>query len=277
MINNYLSCGPADLSALTVYNPLCGTVDTPALSQIAGLLLLPNAAPRFDWTDAEDVAEKTDNELAGNNTGKFVLGVGGMTQEPVIVNLGRSNPITPFYNFEIQHRVALGRCGNNYNLLNGLHSGWRGFRFWAYTVGDRFIGGNTGIAPTYVRVTMPLGSGRGDHEIANLIVGWKADADAGRRYLPGLFDGTQATTPTDTQMATQEWNAQATNVLTWTANGGDLPTPYLNRVWGFCNGVKMNGTLGDYSISQGTGSATITINSSLHVAGNNYIFHAFLS
>lgn len=64
-------------------------------------------------------------------------------------------------------------------------------------------------------------------------------------------------------------NAQS-NVLTWTVNGGVLTTPYDEYVSVFVQGQKL--TTFDYSViaNSAPGQSEITINSNIHVDGNNY-------
>lgn len=69
-------------------------------------------------------------------------------------------------------------------------------------------------------------------------------------------------------------NAQS-NVLTWTANGGVLTTPYDEFVSVFVNGQKL--TTNDYSVvaNSAPGQSTITINSDIHTNGNSYEIYLF--
>ena len=69
-------------------------------------------------------------------------------------------------------------------------------------------------------------------------------------------------------------NAQS-NVLTWTANGGVLTTPYDEFVSVFVNGQKL--TTNDYSVvaNSAPGQSTVTINSDIHTNGNSYEIYLF--
>lgn len=69
-------------------------------------------------------------------------------------------------------------------------------------------------------------------------------------------------------------NAQS-NVLTWTANGGVLTTPYDEYVSVFVNGQKL--TTNDYSVvaNSAPGQSTVTINSDIHTNGNSYEIYLF--
>ena len=69
-------------------------------------------------------------------------------------------------------------------------------------------------------------------------------------------------------------NAQS-NVLTWTANGGVLTTPYDEFVSVFVNGQKL--TTNDYSVvaNSAPGQSTVTINSDIHTNGNSYEIYVF--
>lgn len=69
-------------------------------------------------------------------------------------------------------------------------------------------------------------------------------------------------------------NAQS-NVLTWTANGGVLTTPYDEFVSVFVNGQKL--TTNDYSVvaNNAPGQSTVTINSDIHTNGNSYEIYLF--
>lgn len=69
-------------------------------------------------------------------------------------------------------------------------------------------------------------------------------------------------------------NAQS-NVLVWTANGGVLTTPYDEFVSVFVNGQKL--TTNDYLVvaNSAPGQSTVTINSDIHIDGNNYEIYLF--
>ena len=69
-------------------------------------------------------------------------------------------------------------------------------------------------------------------------------------------------------------NAQS-NVLTWTANGGVLTTPYDEYVSVFVQGQKL--TTNDYSVvaNSAPGQSTVTINSDIHTNGNSYEIYVF--
>jgi hypothetical protein len=75
-------------------------------------------------------------------------------------------------------------------------------------------------------------------------------------------------------MIRQAYINTTSNVLTWTANAGALPTPYLEKVAIYANGLKLTGI--DYVVTPNIspGQSTITIDINIHLDGNNYEVYA---
>lgn len=279
-LNKYLSCGPPTLPVLPV-DSWCAALSAPLLSQIKAVLMLPvGLNTPDDWTVKADVEGVIGNETVGNSTGKWLVGFGEVPEpEEVTATLGRVKKIHCRNKYTLLLNMLLS-CEENYSFLRSLQGNWTGFRFWFYTVGGRFIGGATGIEPSFVRPTFSYGSGASDIERATLRIEWDADGDAPRTYLPGLFGNTIQEQTANFQVAVyrQNYSAQAGAQLIWTTNGGDLNAPYANNLWVLMNGQKLNPDLGQYTVTAGTGpgQSTITIDALTHYSGANYEVYNFV-
>ena len=280
MLNSYLNCSPVTLPALPAYSGDSGESETPRLSQIGGLLIIPKAAPLpDDWTSEYDVTASATNTVTDNYTGRFLVGKGAMPApaDNTIV-LGRVNKILASSTYTVTVEVLLG-CPAKFTFLAALKGNWKGFTFWPYTIGETLIGGAAGITPSYVSVAMPLGGGRTDVETATITIEFRAKGEPPRSVVPGLFTGAAGMEPSpeiDTLMARQSYLAQVSNELVWTANGGVIPSPAATRFWVYRNGVKMDQSLSEYNTASGPspGQSTITLNN--HISGDNYEVFAFI-
>ena len=273
-MNKYLQCGPAQLGAIPVFDADCPHVAGPRRSQLVGVIILPVSAPGFDdWTSKYDVTSGVNNANAENNTGKFLLGKGGIESEETTAILGRVNKVTIAHRFTLTLETLIG-CVEQIDFLRRLQGNWLGVRIWGYTAAGTLIGGADGIKPNWVNARLPIGAERSDVEVGQLTVEYIADADPPRAFVPGLFTlaaGLEPAPETFTNVVAQTFISQPTASLIWTANGGALETPYNAKVWVFANGQKLLPS-GQYTITpnSGPGQSTITIDSSIHISGNDY-------
>lgn len=276
-LNNFLGCGGVTLGALP-NNGGCILEPAPRLSQIAGVLVLPLGAHLPDsWNTAADLNEITAPATSGNAVAKWLIG-SGQVPEPVVLSalFGRQDRIVTgrVYTLTMNVRPV---CDTVYAYLRNMQRNWTGFRFWFYTLGGRLVGGANGIRPRYVSASFPYTDEDGGAEVGRLLLEWKADGDPDRALITGLLDGSTSAIPEPSTgtINMQSFPNSATNALVYTENGGQLPTPHASQVWVFQNGQKLLAEEGQYTITQGVGSATITINSNTHWNGSYYEVFAF--
>jgi len=271
-----LGCGRDELLAL----PLPGTCageGAPLFSQVSAVIMGPGALGPADWEDAGTYPAF----FAG--AGKFLPVTGELPRGvPNRGTVGRATngSLIMTHRKYTSNLTVNPRCEEVADFLLGLQKNWRGFRFWLLTAGGRVIGGARGIKPAYVDAGLEWAGGRDSLEQGFLTLEWFSTSGADVAYVPALVDDNAGPVPDVPEnmcdMYSQYFSNQAGNTLTWTANGGDLATPALTRVFVFQNGVKLNQSVGQYTVSQGVGSATITINALTHFEGADYVVFTFI-
>lgn len=232
------------------------------------------------WTSKTDIEGLIDNTKVGNISGKWLIGFGELAEpEDVTTTVGRTKKLHCRNTYTLLLNVFLS-CNDNEPFLRSLQGNWTGFRFWFYTTGGRFIGGPTGIKPSYVRPAFVYGGNTTDVERATLRIEWWADGDAPTTYLPGIFGNSVSSSSSINEISVyrQAYSNQSSAQLIWTQNSGDLNTPYANNVWVLMNGQKLNPDLGQYTITPDSGpsQSTITIDSLTHFSGANYEVYTFI-
>jgi hypothetical protein len=186
MVNEYLTCGAFELGAVPVYAADCPKTEAPRLSQIAGLIVLPESAQPFTHTSATSITAAVQNTLTDNRAGRFIVGAGGMSSADHTVTLGRVHKVLAGRLYTVTFDTAI-TCATTFAFLRRLSANWTGFRFWAYTLGERLIGGASGITPSFVSVAFVTGAGRGEVERATVTIEFRADGEPDRDLVPGLF------------------------------------------------------------------------------------------
>lgn len=186
MFNDFLTCGAFELGAVPAYAADCPKTEAPRLSQIAGLIILPNSAQPFTHTSALSIQTAVQNTLTDNRAGRFIVGAGGMSSADHTIVLGRVKKVLAGRLYTVTFDTAI-TCDTTFAFLRRLSANWTGFRFWAYTLGDRLIGGAGGIAPSFVSVAFVTGAGRAEIERATLTIEFRSDGEPNRNLVPGLF------------------------------------------------------------------------------------------
>lgn len=186
MVNDFLTCGAFELGAVPAYAADCPKTEAPRLSQIAGLIILPNSAQPFTHTSALSIQTAVQNTLTDNRAGRFIVGAGGMSSADHTIVLGRVKKVLAGRLYTVTFDTAI-TCDTTFAFLRRLSANWTGFRFWAYTLGDRLIGGAGGIAPSFVSVAFVTGAGRAEIERATLTIEFRSDGEPNRNLVPGLF------------------------------------------------------------------------------------------
>ena len=144
-----------------------GTSYAQLRSQVGGLLILPvGATGPDDWQMEADWADVVDNSNTDNTKAKYIVGRGsflpnGLTE----INLSGGRLLE---NRERFYRLTF----NVLNLNDGhadfgrkLQKNVRDFDVWIQTIGDRIIGGSTGMRPIYVNAEFPFTEGQNDREV----------------------------------------------------------------------------------------------------------------
>ena len=280
VINDLLGiCGGVQLGELPEDSE-CGCLIAPPLSQICGVVILPNGAKSpLDWTNKSDIESTIDNTVNNNTRGKWLLGIGEIAEpQEIIAELGRTYIKYARRVYTLVHEVPI--CDQiTYNFLLKLQTNWTGFNFWYYTVGCHFYGKSGGIRPAYVTVTFPKGRGEEDVEIGNVKITWYADGDPLRTHIDSL---NQPDTPdggggnTNFLMYRQPFPAQSSASLIWTEDSGNVPTDDDVRLWVFQRGQKLEPIV-QYTVTPNTGAgeSTIAINTDTHFDGADYEVYTF--
>jgi hypothetical protein len=163
-------------------------VPMPALSQVAGLVILPVGAPLpTSWTNANAWGNVLDNAATDDLTGRYFICTGEIT-EPVDINvrLGRGHLQTARRRYELTAFPSF-FDDTGYAFLRNLQRSNRGFRLWVATLGGRLLGGATGLKPHFITAKMIYPGGVEDREQAKVAIQWYADTDADRASVPALF------------------------------------------------------------------------------------------
>lgn len=275
MYNQFLNgCGTVLLPELPTAND-CGL--SPLLSQVCGLLILPKGAPGpSSWVLPGAMEAIIDNTVSDNSAGKWLIGRGSIDRpEDIIVSLGKREKKVGARLYTLDYEINI-RANAIYAFMQTLQSGWKGFNFWFNTRGGRLLGGPNGVCPDFVTAWAEYGAEPGDVERGFIQLQWYADGDA-LRTLATLNPGGESPSPTpisNVMFYQQSFSAQVTNVLTWTKNGGVLPTTNTKaQIYVFQEGQKLEeGASVQYTIAHATapGESEITVDATTHYSGANY-------
>ena len=248
-------------------------IPTPALSQVAGIVIMPIAAGGpADWTDAISFLDSIDNSDTRDLKGKYFLGVGEIPEaEDITVTLGRGNIKVVRRRYSLLFSPAW-FDDVHYAFFRKLQRGRLNFRFWVATYGGRLLGGPNGIMPSFVTAKMVYGRGNDDREVVNLNLQWFADVDPDRANVPDLFGIPKFYFPQQQAelMFYQElYYNQSGNTLVWTANNGVLPSNSA-QIAVYQNGQRK--LPAEYTINFNTapGQSQVVISSDSHYDGSNY-------
>lgn len=275
MWNRFLNgCGTVLLPELpTSFD--CGL--SPLLSQVCGLLILPKGAPGpSSWVLPDAMEAIIDNTVTDNSAGKWIVGRGGVDKpDEVVIELGKRSRKVGARLYTLDYEVNI-RPNGVYNFLTTLQTGYRGFNFWFNTLGGRLFGGPNGICPDFVTAWTEYSEEPDEVERGFIQLQWYADGDPPRTLATINPSGESVTpTPISNVMFYQDsYTAQVTNVLTWTKNGGVLPTSNTKaQILVFQEGQKLEeGASVQYTIAHSTapGESEIRVNAATHYSGANY-------
>lgn len=248
-------------------------IPTPALSQIAGVIIMPIAAGSpGDWTDATSFLNAIDNSDTNDQKGKYFLGVGEIPEpDDITVTLGRSNVKVVRRRYNLLFSPAW-YDDIHYAFFRKMQQGRLNFRFWIATYGGRLLGGPYGLMPSFVNAKMAYGRANEDREIVNLTLQWYADSDPDRVNNPDIFGIPKFYFPqqqAEVMFFQELFYSQSGNTLVWTQNNGVLPTNAA-QIAVYQNGQRKLPI--EYTVNYNTapGQSQIVIASDSHFDGSNY-------
>lgn len=174
----------------TLYNPftvlpstLCDSWNIPAIStcqdeptyrqrrsEISAILMLPHGAtPPGNWENLSDWVNTIDNTETDDSKGKYLVGIGSFLPDTLTeVSLAGGRMVE---NRERTYRLnmaVLNIDDGHTAFCRKLQTNARRFNFWLITIGDRLIGGPSGMKPQRVNADFVLASGRDSREVWNL-------------------------------------------------------------------------------------------------------------
>lgn len=283
MLLNQLTglCGGVDFNAIPGLSE-CECAIAPPFSEVQGLLILPiGAKSPVDWSNMDDIEAVIDNSDTNNKRGKWLLGVGEVPAPRLVVaQLGKVAQKLARKVYELSFEVDI-TASSIYTFLLKLNANYTGFNFWYYTVGGYLFGKQTGIRPAFVTVDFPKGGEDEAVETGIVRITWYADGDPLRVPVPNLMSGDPAPDPNDLMsfvMYRQDFVNASSASLTWTENGGEVPTDSSVRLWVFQDRSKLVDTE-HYTVTAntGVGESTITISADVHYPGASYEVYTFES
>ena len=203
--------------------------------------MLPlGAALPTDWQSAEAFLNTIDNTESAGRKGKYFIGIGDIPEaEDILVKLGRTEQHIVGRRWTLNFAPGMA-VASQYAFLQNLQKTRRNFRFWFATMGGRLLGGANGIRPDFVTAKTLYGGGAEDFEAAKITLQWKSKIEPDRTHLPELFDidspagltpGIDEVVMADIKVISQAFYDTVSNVLTFTENGGVIPSDSLVGVY----------------------------------------------
>lgn len=141
-------------------------------SQVSGLFIVPDdATPPADWESSVDWSNAVDNTVTDDTKAKYLIGRGSfLPASQVEVNLSGGRLI------EVRERTyrlsfaCLNVNDGHADFGRKLQNNVRKFSVWLKTLGDRIIGGETGMRPVFVNADFPFSEGNEDREVMAIIM-----------------------------------------------------------------------------------------------------------
>ena len=272
-MTNYFSTTLCDCeqSVLSVLPDGIDCSYTPRNSQIAGIVMLPlGAALPTDWQSAQAFLDAIDNTETAGRKGKYFIGIGDIPEsEDITLRLGRTHQEIIGRRWTLNFAPGMA-VASQYAFLQNLQKTRRNFRFWFATMGGRLLGGVNGIRPDFVTAKTLYGGGVEDLEVAKLTLQWQAMVEPDRTHLPELFDidSPAGLAPgidgsmVNFKIISQEYYNSSTNVLTFTQNGGTIPTDSVVGI--YRDGQKL------FPLEYVRTGNVVTIDTATHYEGANY-------
>lgn len=188
MLNNFCICETCETEF--AFPPLDADQDcvgAPNLSQVCGLLIVPDAAtPPSDWESKAAWEAIVDNDTDGS--ARYLTGVGGVdTPDKTTVTVAKGYKIISIRDYQLVMEVY-NLSNTQYEFLRSLQCNPTSYKFWIQNVSDHIWGGTTGISPSFTDVDFPLGNGEDETERAVLTIDWRSKCDPDRTYIENLSE-----------------------------------------------------------------------------------------
>jgi hypothetical protein len=189
-LNNFCSCVECDVeftfTALDIDQNCAGQ---PLLSQVAGLLILPDGAtPPTDWTSKADWEAVVNNSATDNTAARYLTGIGGVdVPEKQIIRVAKGVDVLAYRTYQLVLDI-FNLSDLNRDFAAALQCNPLNFKFWFETVDGSVFGGSTGISPTFTDADFPLGSGEADLEKATVSIRWRATCEPPRTTIVDLSE-----------------------------------------------------------------------------------------
>jgi len=139
-------------------------------SEVYGLLMLPTGAePPGNWENIADWVNTVDNTNTNDTKAKYMVGIGSFLPDTQVeVSLAGGRLVE---NRERTYRLnmaVLNIDDGHTAFCRKLQTNARRFTFWLITLGDRLVGGPSGIRPQRVNADFVLASGNNSREVWNI-------------------------------------------------------------------------------------------------------------
>ena len=186
---------PDDCNTVITYPALEADQECTTTSSIGVLSQVCDLYIRFDQATTTPTAFTTaamlnyfnaevDNSNTNNTKVRWLVIEGGVpVPNETIQELSKNREKVTKRTYTLSGRIA-NLSDQNREFLRYMQSGGTGFTFWYGTTGGKMFGKVDGIAPSKVSATLPLGEGREDTEIGNIILTFESDIDPERINSP---------------------------------------------------------------------------------------------
>ncbi len=147
-----------------------GTTYRQRRSEVYGLLMLPTGAtPPGSWENIADWISTIDNAETDDTKAKYMVGIGSFVPDTLVeVSLAGGRFIE---NRERTYRLnmaVLNIDDGHTDICRKWQTNYKRFTFWLITLGDRLVGGVTGMRPVRVNADFVLASGTDSREVWNI-------------------------------------------------------------------------------------------------------------
>jgi hypothetical protein len=189
-MNTFLTGCPADCDDIVLLPVFPVEQDCTSypqtLAEISDLFIVPDGATDLFATFATTptyVASSVNNNEAANAKSKWLVGIGTLpapekTETPYPKQKSKTTKRTYTLTFTYYQLDA-----TSYEMLRKIQCGSTAFTFYYADLGDWVYGIQGGIAPSFVDVDFPHGSGDVPNQ-AVITLKWEADGDPQRRVNP---------------------------------------------------------------------------------------------
>jgi hypothetical protein len=190
MVNNFCLCETCDtefvFGALDIDQDCAGV---PSLSQVSGLLIVPNSATLpSDWESRAAWEAVIDNDSTDNSFGKYLSGIGSVAEpEKTVVTVAKGVEITTIRDYVLEMEFY-NLSATQYEFFSSLQCNPLNYKFWIENISGHLWGGANGISPQLTDVDFPLGAGEVDVEKAVLTIQWRSKCDPPRTYIEDLSE-----------------------------------------------------------------------------------------